>query len=243
MGALAGLTGVGMGLDIASSLYGIISGIKQQREARKLMQEADQMPGYEMAPEIGQRLGLRQTMLTARQPAFQDLENDIFANQAATVFNARQAAPGSAPLLGAIGTAQAETNRALRQAAQQEAMSQEERVRGLEAAQAAMAGEREKAYAYNVYEPQQRKYQLGAEMLGVGQGNVYGGLKSLAGMAQSAYRAESENSVISTLFRQLMGSRQAPALEPLPTRGLPGRNAAGMPSSIMEYLTPVTKRG
>ncbi|NBW22719.1 MAG: hypothetical protein EBR82_83720 [Caulobacteraceae bacterium] len=152
MGALAGLTGVGMGLDIASSLYGIISGIKQQREARKLMTEADRMPGYEMAPEVGQRLGLRQTMLTARQPAFQDLENDIFANQAATVFNARQAAPGSAPLLGAIGTAQAETNRALRQAAQQEAMSQEERVRGARTAAYAWAsGEERRRYAFVYY--------------------------------------------------------------------------------------------
>jgi hypothetical protein len=98
-------------------------------------------------------------------------------------------------------------------------MSQEERVRGLEAAQAAMAGEREKAYAYNVYEPKQRKYQLGAEMLGVGQGNVYGGLKSLAGMSMAAYRAESENSVISTLFKQLMEQRQAP--------NMPGKNYYG----------------
>jgi len=214
MGALAGLTGVGMGLDIASSLYGIISGIKQQREARKLMQEADKMPGYEISPETGQRLGLRQTMLTARPAAFQDLENDIFANQAATVFNARQAAPGSAPLLGAIGTAQAETNRALRASAIQEAGMQEERVRALEAAQGAMAGEREKQYMYNVAVPQQRKYELGAEMLGVGQGNVYGGLKSLAGMAGSAYQAEAQNSVVSTLFKQLMGTRQGPKLPP-----------------------------
>ena len=214
LGALAGLGAVGTGLDIASSLYGIISGIKQQREGRKLMAEAGKAPGYEIAPEIGQRLGLRQTMLTARQPAFQDLENDIFANQAATVFNARQAAPGSAALLGTIGTAQAETNRALREAARQEAMTQEERVRALEAAQGAMAGEREKQYMYNVYDPQQQKLQLGAEMMGYGQGNVYGGLKALAGTAGNLYKAEAENSVVSTLFGQLMNRKRAPKLMP-----------------------------
>lgn len=214
LGVLAGLSGVGAGLDIASSLYGIISGIKQQREGRKLMAEAEKAPGYQIAPETGQRLGLRQTMLTARQPAFQDLENDIFANQAATTFNARQAAPGSAALLGTIGTAQAETNRALREAARQEAMTQEERVRALEAAQGAMAGEREKQYMYNVYAPQQQKLQLGAEMMGYGQSNVYGGLRALSGTAGRMYSAESENSVVSTLFGQLMNRKRAPKLVP-----------------------------
>ena len=33
---LAGLAGVGTGLDIASSLYGIISGIQQQRQGRRM---------------------------------------------------------------------------------------------------------------------------------------------------------------------------------------------------------------
>lgn len=214
LNTLAGLTGVGTGLEVASSLYGIISGIKQQREGRKLMEEADRMPGYKIAPEVQQRLGMRQTMLTARQPAYQDLENDIFANQAATVFNARQAAPGSAALLGTIGTAQAETNRALRDAARQEAMSQEERVRALEGAQGAMADERFKEYLYNVYSKQQQKYDAGAEMAGIGQGNVYGGLRSLANTAGNLYQAEAQNSVVSTLFSQLMNRRKAPSMPP-----------------------------
>ena len=204
---LAGLTGVGTGLEIASSLYGIISGIQQQRQGRRMLAEAEAMPGYQTSPEARQRLGLRQTMLTAQAPAFQDLENDIFANQAATVFQARQAAPGSAALLGTVGTAQAETNRALRQAAQQEALLQEQRVQGLEAAQQAMQRENELAYQYNTFIPQQRKFEMGAGLMGSGQANVFGGIRSLAGTAGNLFRAEAENSVVSTLFQQLMGQR------------------------------------
>ena len=214
---LAGLSAVGTGLEIASSLYGIISGIQQQRQSRRLLAEAENMPGYETSPEARQRLGLRQTMLTARTPAMQDLENDIFANQAATVFQARQAAPGSAALLGTVGTAQAETNRALRQAAQQEALLQEQRVQGLEAAQQAMQRENELAYQYNTFIPQQRKFEMAAGLMGGGQANVFGGIRSLAGTAGNLYRAEAENSVVSTLFRQLMGDRMT-----APT--LPGQN-------------------
>lgn len=205
---LAGITGIGTGLDIASSLYGIISGIQQQRQGRRLLAEAEAMPGYQITPEAQQRLGLRQTMLTAKSPAIQGLESDIFANQAAITFQARQAAPGSAALLGTMGTSQAETNRALRQAAQQEALLQEQRVRGLEEAQAAMQRENEMAYQYNTYIPQQRKYDLASGMMGAGQANVFGGLRSLAGTAGNLYRAEAENSVVSTLFRQLMGQRR-----------------------------------
>lgn len=215
LNVLAGLSGVGAGLEVASSLYGIISGIKQQREGRRLMEEADRMPGYNIAPEVQQRLGMRQTMLTARQPAFQDLENDIFANQAATVFNARQAAPGSAALLGTIGTAQAETNRALRDAARQEALAQEQRVGALEEAQMAMAKERENQYFFNTYQKQKDKYAMGAEMAGIGQGNVYGGLRAMAKTSQGLYDAEAENSVISTLFTQLMNRKKAPAIPPV----------------------------
>lgn len=212
---LAGLTGVGTGLEIASSLYGIISGIQQQRQGRRMLAEAEAMPGYQTSPEARQRLGLRQTMLTAQAPAFQDLENDIFANQAASVFQARQAAPGSAALLGTVGTAQAETNRALRQAAQQEAMLQEQRVQGLEAAQQAMQRENELAYQYNTFIPQQRKFEMGAGLMGAGQANVFGGIRSLAGTAGNLFRAEAENSVVSTLFQQLMGQRgSAPNLPP-----------------------------
>ena len=208
---LAGLSAVGTGLDIAGSLYGIISGIQQQRQGRRMLAEAEAMPGYQISPEARQRLGLRQTMLNAPAPGFQDLENDIFANQAATVFQARQAAPGSSALLGTIGTSQAETNRALRQAAQQEAGLQEERMRGLEAAQEAMMREQQMAYQYNTFIPQQRKFEMGANMMGAGQSNVFGGIRSLAGTAGNLYRAEAENNVVSTLFQQLMGQkRRAP---------------------------------
>lgn len=239
---LAGLTGVGTGLDIASSLYGIISGIQQQRQGRRMVAEAEAMPGYQVSPEARQRLGLRQTMLGATAPAFEDLENDIFANQAGTVFQARQAAPGSAALLGTVGTAQAETNRALRQAAMQEAAMQEERVRGLESAQEAMARENQMAYQYNTFIPQQRKFELGGQMMGVGQQNIFGGIRSLAGTAGNLYRAEAENSVVSTLFRQLMGGRTnapqsnfTPMSTPTGMSGLQGLSSIG--SFLSNYLT------
>lgn len=239
---LAGLTGVGTGLEIASSLYGIISGIQQQRQGRRMLAEAEAMPGYQTSPEARQRLGLRQTMLTAQAPAFQDLENDIFANQAATVFQARQAAPGSAALLGTVGTAQAETNRALRQAAQQEALLQEQRVQGLEAAQQAMQRENELAYQYNTFIPQQRKFEMGAGLMGSGQANVFGGIRSLAGTAGNLFRAEAENSVVSTLFQQLMGQKpSAPQSNFAPMSAPMGmgsvRGLSGMGSYLSELLT------
>ena len=240
---LAGITGVGMGLDIASSLYGIVSGIQQRRQGRRMVEEAEAMPGYQVSPEARQRLGLRQTMLGATAPAFADLENDIFANQAGTVFQARQAAPGSAALLGSVGTVQAETNRALRQSAMQEAALQEERVRGLEAAQAAMQQENQMAYQYNTFIPQQRMFELGGQMMGAGQQNVFGGLRGLAGMAGGLYKAEAENSVVSTLFRQLMGSRSnAPQSNFTPMGSTTGLSGLQGFSNVGSYLSNLLRR-
>jgi hypothetical protein len=147
-------------------------------------------------------------MLNARNPAFQDLENDIFANQAGTIFNARQAAPGSSALLGTIGTSQAETNRALRAAAMQEQGQYEQRLRGLETAQNAMAAQQQKAYEYNVIIPQERKYAYGQELMGVGQENVYGGLRGMAGLAGNTFRSELQNSTLSLLFPNLFKQKQ-----------------------------------
>lgn len=206
------LSGIGTGLDVASSIYGLIQGIGQRRQGRRLIQDASNAPKYEIPQEIGQQLGLRQAMLNARQPAFQDLENDIFANQAASVFNARQAAPGSSALLGHIGTAQALTNKALRDAAMQESLQYEQRVRGLENAQTSMAKEREKAYQLNVYEPMIRDFYAGQDLMASGSENVMGGIRSLAGVAGNLYQSEGENKTLSLLFPNLFNQNKGPRM-------------------------------
>lgn len=212
---LSSLTGVGLGMDVVSSLYGIISGIGQRRQGRQLLDSALNAPKYEVPQELMQQVGLRQAQLNARNPAFQDLENDIFANQAATVFNARQAAPGSSAMLGVLGTAQASTNKALRDAAMQESLQYEQRLRGLEAAQSAVGQQREKAYLYNVFEPAQRNFQAGQELMGVGQENVYGGLRSMAGMAGNMFTSEMQNKTLSILFPDLFKNKQTGKLPPM----------------------------
>jgi hypothetical protein len=91
-----------------------------------------------------------------------------------------------------------------------------------------MARENQMAYQYNTFIPQQRKFELGGQMMGVGQQNIFGGIRSLAGTAGNLYRAEAENSVVSTLFRQLMGSRpNAPKL--------PGQNTG----SNLQNVQPI----
>jgi hypothetical protein len=216
-GALAALSGVGAALQAGSSLYGIIQGIVDRRRGRRMYEEAmANRPTYEMAPEIRQRLGLRQSLLTSQPAQFRDLENDIFANQAGTIYNARQAAPGSAALLGTLGASQADTNRALRAAAMQESEDYQRRLAGLESAQGAMAGERMKAFELNELAPFEEQRSLGLEMMNVGGENIYGGLRTMSGTLGQLAEGESENKLVSTLFGQLFqGRRKAPSLRGL----------------------------
>lgn len=213
-GALAALSGVGAAAQLGSSLYGIIQGIVDRRKGRKMYEESmANRPVYEIDPEAARRLGLRQSLLTSQPAAFRDLENDIFANQAGTIYNARQAAPGSAALLGTLGAAQADTNRALRASAMQESEDYQRRLAGLEAAQGGMAAERLRAFQLNEAMPYEEQRSLGLEMMGVGGENIYRGLRSLGGMAGQLAEAESENKLVSTLFGQLFqGRRKAPSL-------------------------------
>jgi hypothetical protein len=211
--ALAALGGIGAAFDIGSSLYGIFQGISDRRKGRRMFEDSfNNRPTYDIAPEARQMMGMRQATLNATPGAFRDLENDIFANQAATTYNARQAAPGSAALLGSIGTAQAETNRALRQAAMQEDAAYQQRLSGLEGAQRTMIGERQKAFDVNEMQPFEQRSALGLEMMGMGGANIYGGLRSLGSTFGNLYSAEADNKVVSTLMGMFMNNKRAPQM-------------------------------
>lgn len=208
MGTMAALGGIGAAFEIGSSLYGIVQGIADRTRGRRMFERAmANRPTYDIAPEAQARMGMRQATLNATPGAFRDLENDIFANQAGTIYNARQAAPGSAALLGVLGTSQAETNRALRQSAMQEDAAFQQRLSGLEAAQQGMIGERRFAYEQNELMPFQQNLQMGASLMGVGGENIYGGLRSMGSTFGNLYSAEADNKVVSTLFGMFMKNR------------------------------------
>ena len=203
------LAAVGAGLGIISSIYGIGSGIAQMREARKMLRQA--MPKYQIPEEAKQALAGRQMYLNARSPQGLNAEQAILANQAATTFNARQAAPSASTMLGVLGTTQANTNQALIANAAQEGAQFEQRLAGLEAQQGNMAAQRERQFMLNQYMPAQQNRQFAQQQLNAGRQNIMGGITRLSGQAGQLYDMEAENQTLSHLYGSMFQGR-APQL-------------------------------
>lgn len=209
------LAAVGGGLSILSNLYGLVSGIKQAREARQMLNQP--APQYQIPAELERAAAARQMALYGRTPEAINAEQAILAGQAGTTFNARQAAPTASAMLGALGTSQAETNRALLANAMQESAQAEQRMSGMERAGQALAQQRERQFMLNQYLPAQEERQYARDLLSTGQQNIFGSIQGLSGVAANMFSAEASNQLYTRMF-----NRQGPKLPPGGFYGLSG---------------------
>lgn len=203
------LFAIGAGLQAAQGLFGLGLGVSQLAKARKMRL---QRPDYQIPEEYNQNQGLRQTLLNSRSTGYKIAEQNMAESQAASINAARQAAPTTSALLASASSAQANTNRGLRQLAGSEAMLYDQRVSGLEQANRDMAMQREKEFQIDQMDPYNQQLQMKENLTQGGLQNVYQSLGNLGGFAGAMYDMESESRTLSRLFSQ--SSNRAPVYDP-----------------------------
>ena len=169
----AGLVAGGIGL-IGSA----ISRGNSNDELDQLMKED---PTYKENPQAKQRLSLAQTLFNARMPGATAAERGIFSNQANTMGRFQRNATDSSQLLALGAAAQGQTNEALQDLSQQEAMDYQRRYGNLVGAQQGVINEGDK-----VYEDSTRRFGNKVQMTGAKQQNNAATWQDIANFGFSA---------------------------------------------------------
>lgn len=100
---------------VANGVYGLITGINENKEAREWMRHAND-PEFiksQIPQAIRDMLGLSENQLNGQMPGYGQAQQNIFTNQANTISQAQQAARGSSGFLATLGATQGATNNAL----------------------------------------------------------------------------------------------------------------------------------
>lgn len=177
MPPLALLGGIG---GLASGLYGLFSGLHENREARDWMNKANN-PAFikSQIPQVIQdMLGLSQNQLNSEMPGYEQARRDIFTNQANTVGNAERSARGSSSFLSALAGAQGQSNAGFNNLATLNAQDYQRRLGNLNKAQSEYGD-----YYYNNY---MNDINRSFALKGAGHqsiGNAIGALGGVAGFA------------------------------------------------------------
>lgn len=177
------------GIDPISSIIGggigLIGGIANIFGAGKSNKKLDDLlkqdPTYSANPLASQRLGLAQTLLSARMPGAASIERNIYGNQANQMaFINRNATDGSQALAAGAG-AQGQTNKAFDQLGTQEAQDYQQRYSNLVGAQQGEINEGDK-----VYQDQIRRFGDIAQIRGQQNANTQNAWGSLSNLGFGA---------------------------------------------------------
>jgi hypothetical protein len=163
---------IGAGLGLAGAIGGMFSRGKANREMEQLL---GQDPAYQENPLARQRLGLAQTLLNARMPGAARAEQNIFQNQANAVGTATRAATDSSQLLAAAAGAQGQTNNAVNDLEQQEALDYQRRFNNYEQANQGVINEGDK-----VFQDQTRRFNDRVQVKGAQAQNRAANWQSLS---------------------------------------------------------------
>lgn len=174
----AGLVGQGL-----SSLAGIVSGIGQLRQAKKIKPEEYQFNDPRLnnmaSPYAQQMLGRAQMQVNARIPGAAARERQIQAGTAGTQAAIRRGAVDSSMAMQGILAAQAQGNQQVDNQTMMEAQMQQQREANLMNAQGTMISERDKAFG-----AMQDKYRYDMDrkmaLQNAGMGGISGGLGGLS---------------------------------------------------------------
>lgn len=181
------LPALGGGLAIGQGLFQGLLGLTQLFRGNRMQPKR---PTYEISPEAQAGLAQRQTQLNARAAGAAQAEQNIYQNQAAAVNNASQGATDAQTLLAAAAGAQGTTNRALNQLQVAENQDYQQRLAGLEAQQANMTQQRDKAFQINEMQPFIDATNTKAGLTEGGLQNIYGAMGDMSAVLGKAYAAQ-----------------------------------------------------
>jgi hypothetical protein len=134
---------IGAALGVAGSIGKMIGRGKANKKMKRLLGED---PVYSENPIARQRMGLAQTMLNARMPGAQAVENNIYGNQANTLSNIQRGATDSSQALAMASGVQGSTNDAFQNLGITEAQDYQRRYGNLSDAQEGVIREGDKVF-------------------------------------------------------------------------------------------------
>jgi len=134
---------LGLGLGLAGALGKMAGRGKANKKMNRLLGED---PVYSENPIARQRMGLAQTMLNARMPGAQAVENNIYGNQANTLSNIQRGATDSSQALAMASGVQGSTNDAFQNLGITEAQDYQRRYGNLSDAQEGVIREGDKVF-------------------------------------------------------------------------------------------------
>jgi len=181
------LPALGGGLAIGQGVFQGLLGLTQLFRGNRMK---PQRPTYEISPEAQAGLAQRQSMLNARAPGAVQAEQNIYQSQAAAQNNQMQAATDAQTLLASAGASQGTTNRALNQLRTAEQQDYYQRLAGLEAQQANMTQQRDKAFQVNEMQPFIDATNTKAGLIEGGLSNIYGAMGDTSATLGKAYLAQ-----------------------------------------------------
>ena len=133
----------GLGIGLIGSIGKMFGRKKANRKMDALLAED---PAYKANPLAANRLGLTQTLLNARNPGAQQVQNNIFATQASNLDNINKNATDSSQALALASGATEQTNQAFNQQGINEANDYQTKLQNLFNAQNGQINEDDKVY-------------------------------------------------------------------------------------------------
>jgi hypothetical protein len=172
------LMAIGAGLSAIGAVGKFLSGRKQAKEAKKINPIFNQ---YKTNPLANQQLALAKNMFGGRMAGAQNLEQNIFSNQANTLDSVSRNATDASQALAAAAGVQGQTNDNLAGIQTMEAQNKYNMLGNLNNAYAQLIGEGDKEYNSMF-----QKYQMDASrkdaLMGAGAQNQYGAVNDIGSM-------------------------------------------------------------
>lgn len=138
------LGAIGAGIGILGGIGKMIGRGAANRKMKRLLKED---PVYNENPIAKQRMGLAQTMLNARMPGAQAVQNNIYGSQANAMSNIQRGATDSSQALAMAAGVQGSTNDAFNNLGVQEAQDYQRRYSNLSDAQEGVVREGDKVFS------------------------------------------------------------------------------------------------
>ena len=172
------LMAIGAGLGAVGAIGKFIFGAKQRKEGKRINPIFNQ---YQTSPYAKQQLGIAQQMFGGRMPGAQQLERNIYANQANALGGLSRNATDSSQLLSLGAQAQGQSNDAFQNLGIAEAQNKQAMLQNLNQAYGGMINEGDKSYQSMLQKFQMDTQQKNA-LMGGGATNMTGGLGDLASL-------------------------------------------------------------
>lgn len=167
--------------NVGGGLISGVAGLLQRKKAKKLLREAGEQPSYQIPQEI-----LRNQKM-AEQSANEGLPSQQYNNAMKNIQRSQVSALSGAldrrSALMALPRIQQQANDAYSNLDVADANARMQNQKTLYGIGAQTAQYRDKSYQINQYQPWERKYNYGMQLLGAGNQNLIGGLEKFAGGA------------------------------------------------------------